>query len=404
MSGGAFQFRVCARDGDARCGVLRLPHGEVETPAFMPVATYGAVRGVPWETLKALGAQMALGNAFHLHERPGEALIAEAGGLHGFTGWRGPWLTDSGGFQVNSLSARTRRDENGVTFRSPVDGRARELTPERSVEIQHALGADIAMTFDEVLPVEANDHTRARDAMQRSVRWAARSHAAHAQLVSAREEVRATQEHAAQERAPQTLFGIVQGGAHPKLRRESARAMTALGFAGYAHGGLGLGEAAAARAELIAEVHALLPTSAPRYLMGIGLPRDLLAGIARGVDLFDCVVPTRHARHGILFTGAGPLHITAARFRRDFRTPDADCDCPVCARVSRAYLCHLLRIKERLGATLASIHNLRFTFRLLEHARAAIRDGRFDSFHKEFRAKFEAPASSSAPSATESPA
>ncbi len=336
----------------------------------MPVATYGALRGVGFSELSALGAQIALANAFHLHERPGASVIEAAGGLHGFTGWRGPWLTDSGGFQIASLAKRATVREQGVNFRSPLDGAKRELTPERAIAIQEALGADIAMVLDQVAPVEPGDQLRAQAVMERSLRWAERCKRAWRGLPG------------------RALFGIVQGGAHSGLRRQSARATVALGFDGYAHGGLGLGETRAERSALVAETHAQLPVETPRYLMGLGRPEDLLAAIATGVDLFDCVVPTRHARHGLLFSDDGPLNIKNARYREDStRPPDRDCDCSVCARHSRAFLRHLFLIGEPLGPSLASLHNLRYTLRLMQRARAAISAGRFETLHAELAAR-----------------
>ena len=335
----------------------------------MPVATRGAVRGVGPEELLALGAQIVLANTYHLHERPGEEVVAALGGLHGFTGWTGPWLTDSGGFQITSLAERLRVDEEGVTFRSPIDGQQRLLTPESAVRIQEALGADVAMVLDECRPHDPGDSDglRVRAAMERTLRWAERARAAR-------------------KRPDQALFGIVQGGASEALRRESARATAEIGFDGYAHGGLGLGEELAARSDLVSAAQAELPETAPRYLMGLGRPIDLLAGIAGGVDLFDCVLPTRHARHGVLFTSRGLLRIRNARFREDEAPPDPDCDCPTCARHSRAYLRHLLRAGEALGARLATLHNLRFYLGLLERARQAIAAGRFADLYREAEA------------------
>jgi queuine tRNA-ribosyltransferase len=354
-----FSFRVTAADGAARAGLLSTPHGAIETPAFMPVATYGAVRGVHPEELRAAGAQILLANTYHLHERPGEAVVAALGGLHGFTGWRGPWLTDSGGYQVASLADRSALDEQGVTFRSPLDGRRRTLTPERAMQVQEALGADVAMALDECPPPgpQPADDPRVRAASARTLRWAARCRRAHG-------------------RADQALFGIVQGGADEGLRRASARALAELGFDGHAHGGLGLGEPRERRLDLVAAVHEELPPAAPRYLMGLGRPLDLLDGVAAGVDLFDCVLPTRHGRHGVLFTAQGLLRLKNARFRHDPAPPEPGCDCPACAQHSRAYLGHLLRSGEALGARLASLHNLRFYLRLLAEARAALAAGR----------------------------
>ena len=355
-----FSFERLAEDGEARAGRIITPHGSVETPAFMPVATYGAVRGLGPEELAGVGAQILLANTYHLHERPGDDTVRALGGLHGFTGWRGPWLTDSGGYQVFSLGDRMKLDDDGVTFQSPLDGARRTLTPESAVAIQEALGADIAMALDECPPVEG-DAARARAATERTLRWAARA---------AR----------ARRREDQWFFGIVQGGAFPALRRESALATVGIGFDGYAHGGLGLGEEPEQRADLLAEVNQVLPPEAPRYAMGIGRPKDLVAAVARGVDLFDCVLPTRHGRHGVLFSHEGLLHMRNARFQNDGAPPDARCDCPVCARHSRGYLRHLLQKGEMLGARLASLHNLRFYLRLLEQARLAIREKRFSEW------------------------
>lgn len=381
-----FSFTIRARDGGARSAVLATPHGEVATPAFMPVATYGAVRGIEPESLRAIGASILLANTFHLHERPGEEAVAALGGLHGFSGWRGPWLTDSGGYQVTSLGDRCKVDEQGVAFASPRDGARRLLTPERAVAIQEALGADIAMALDECRPAawlgsDPSDgavRRRTEASLARTLRWAARCQAART-------------------RPDQLLFGIVQGGVFPDLRRASAEGTAALGFDGYAHGGLGLGEARAQRIELVAAAQERLPGEAPRYLMGLGRPEDLLDAIALGVDLFDCVLPTRNGRHGVLFTSEGVLRIRNARFARDGAPPDPACDCPTCRAHSRAYLRHLLQENEILGARLASLHNLRFYFRLLEGARAAIAAGRFAAWRRELEPGLrgtEAPAAS----------
>ena len=371
-----FAFRIEATEAGARRGRLATPHGAIDTPAFMPVATYGAVRGLAPGELASLGAQILLANSYHLHERPGEEVVQALGGLHGFTGWRGPWLTDSGGFQVTSLADLLEIDEQGVRFRSPVDGRRRFLSPELAVSVQEALGADIAMVLDECRPppeeATAAD-ARARAAADRTLRWAERSQRAR-------------------RRTDQALFGIVQGGGSEALRRASARATAALGFDGYAHGGLGLGEGRERRGDLVAAVHAELPAESPRYLMGIGRPLDLLDGVAAGVDLFDCVVPTRNGRHGLLFTRAGLLRIRNARFRADDAPLDPSCDCATCRGHSRGYLRHLLQVNESLGARLASLHNLRFTLRLLEDAREAIAAGRFAALRAELAPRLEAPA------------
>ncbi len=342
----------------------------------MCVATYGAVRGVTPAQLADVGAQVLLANTYHLHERPGEDIVASQGGLHGFTGWRGPWLTDSGGYQVSSLRDRVSLDESGVAFTSPLDGRRRLLTPESVVEIQQALGSDIAMVLDECQPPVASADAdgagklRVEAAMERSLRWAER-----ARKVPLRREM--------------ALFGIVQGGVSETLRRRSARATRAIGFEGYAHGGLGMGEERQQRVDMIAAANAELPEAAPRYLMGLGKPRDLLDGVAAGVDLFDCVVPTRNGRHGVLFTRRGRINIRNARFKDDSRPPEAGCDCPTCSRHSRAYLRHLLHIDEVLGGTLATLHNLRFYLRLLAEARTAIAEGRFAELCDEVAAASE---------------
>jgi queuine tRNA-ribosyltransferase len=360
----SLSFQITARCGEARRGLLTTPHGVVETPAFMPVATYGAVRGLDGQDLVELGAQIALANTFHLHERPGEDVIARAGGLHGFAGWRGPWLTDSGGYQVTSLADRARIDEDGVTFSSPLDGRRRLLSPESAVRIQEELGSDIAMVLDECLPIAPGEPGRAENALERSLRWAERALAART-------------------RRDQALFGIVQGGSFPALRRRGARALAALPFEGYAHGGLGLGEPPAARLALVAEAQAELPAAPPRYLMGLGKPEDIVSAIALGVDLFDCVVPTRHARHGLLYTAEGTLAIRNARFRDDLGPVDPRCDCRACTRISRAYLRHLFQVGEALGPRLATLHNLRFYLRLLARARAAISAGELPALERE---------------------
>jgi queuine tRNA-ribosyltransferase len=370
MRAAGFAFEAIARDGDARAGRLVTPHGVVETPAFMAVATYGVVRGATPAELRAAGAQILLANTYHLHERPGEEAVARLGGLHGFTGWSGPWLTDSGGFQAFSLADRVTMDEDGYTFASTIDGTRRRLTPESAIAIQEALGPDVAVALDHCVPTargagDAADPAPAwRDAMERSLRWGERCAGAR-------------------RRPDQAVFGILQGGADRTLRRASARATAAQGFDGFAHGGLGLGEAGALRAELLAECHAELPPGAPRYLMGLGKPEDLILSVERGVDLFDCVVPTRNGRHGVLFTTQGRMSLRNARFREDPLPPDPGCPCPACSQLSRAYLRHLFACGDLLGPRLASLHNLNFYYRLLAGARAAIAAGRFTAFREE---------------------
>jgi queuine tRNA-ribosyltransferase len=369
------RFEITARDpsGAARTGELRTPHGTIETPAFFPVGTYGAVRGILPEQLREVGAQGLLTNTYHLHLRPGEALVASLGGLHGFMGWDGPILTDSGGFQIHSLDEYCTRSEEGVEFRSPVDGSRHFLSPESCIEVQEALGADLIVVLDEFEPVspraDGTDRTRARAAMERTLRWAERGRKAHA-------------------RADQLLFGIVQGGGFPEMRAESARRTAELGFRAHAIGGLGLGESPRHREELVQAAIEPLPEEAPRYLMGIGLPEDLLAAISRGVDLFDCVIPTRHGRHGSVFTRDGTLHLRNARFRDDPDPIEPDCACPACRRFSRAYLRHLIKSGEMLGQILPSLHNIAFYMRLLAEARVSISNRSLKVFLEEWRRRY----------------
>ncbi|MBW2499343.1 MAG: tRNA guanosine(34) transglycosylase Tgt [Deltaproteobacteria bacterium] len=365
----SFGLELQAESGGARRGRLTTVHGRVQTPAFMPVATYGAVRGIGPDELAEAGAEILLANTYHLHERPGEETVEALGGLHGFTGWEGPWLTDSGGFQITSLSDRARIDEQGVTFTSTLDGRRRQLTPESAIRVQEALGADIAMVLDECIPLDdaadrRTDARRAERAMERTLRWAERSLAARS-------------------RPSQAVFAIVQGGASETLRRRSAEATAQLDFEGYAHGGLGLGESREERRAAVAIANEILPRERPRYLMGLGRPLDLLDGVAAGVDLFDCVVPTRNGRHGLLFTSRGLLNLRNARFERDPAPPDPECACPACGRHSRGYLRHLIRSGETLGARLAALHNLTYYMNLLRRVRRAISDGSFMALHRE---------------------
>jgi len=365
-----YAMAIEAVDGSARAGRLTTPHGGVDTPTFMPVATYGAVRGIAPAELLGIGAQVLLANTYHLHERPGDGTVEELGGLHGFTGWRGPWLTDSGGYQVTSLAHRMKLDEDGVTFASPLDGRRRQLTPENVIAIQERLGSDIAMVLDQCVPPDPGQGRALEDAMERTLRWAERAAAAR-------------------KRPDQAVFAIVQGGVSPALRARSAGSSADLGFDGYAHGGLGLGESREARRDSVAAAHEALPGEAPRYLMGLGRPVDLLDGVACGVDLFDCVVPTRNGRHGLLFTRDGVLHIKNARYRSDDGPVDPACDCPTCRDHSRAYLNHLVRTGEALGGRLAALHNLRFYLGLMERARRAIVEGRFAALREEVAERSE---------------
>jgi queuine tRNA-ribosyltransferase len=356
-----------AVDGQARAGRLRLAHGVVETPVFMPVGTYGTVKAMTPEELVDLGAQIVLGNTYHLMLRPGEALVAELGGLHRFMHWERPILTDSGGFQVFSLGDLRAIDEQGVTFRSPVNGDRIFLSPERSMAVQRALGSDIVMAFDECTPWPASLGD-ARVSMELSMRWAARSKAAHGDN-------------------PNALFGIVQGGVYPELRRESAARLLEIGFDGYAIGGLSVGEPKADMLEMTGLTAALLPADRPRYLMGVGTPADLVEGVRRGIDMFDCVMPTRNARNGHLFTSRGVVRIRNAVHRASPGPLDPDCGCYTCRHYSRAYLHHLDRQNEILGARLNTLHNLAFYLELMRRARAAIRAGAFERFAADFLAR-----------------
>jgi len=358
-----FDFQLDARAGRARAGRLTTPHGAIDTPIFMPVGTAGSVKGLTATQVKEVGAQIILANTYHLHVRPGEDLVRDLGGLHGFTGFQGPFLTDSGGYQVMSLSALRKRTEDGVVFRSHLDGARLELSPERSIEIQMKLGADIIMAFDECPPFPAS-REEVKDATDRTARWAARSKNAHT-------------------REDQWLFGIVQGGVHEDLREESARAITALGFPGYAIGGLSVGEPKADMARVLEVMDRELPEDRPRYLMGVGTPEDLLNSIARGVDMFDCVLPTRNARNGQVFTWRGKMTLRNAKFARDSRPLDPDCRCPCCRIASRAYLRHLHLANEITGAVLATLHNLYFYLDLVGKARESIVAGRFETFRQE---------------------
>ncbi|HET9066402.1 MAG TPA: tRNA guanosine(34) transglycosylase Tgt [Gemmatimonadales bacterium] len=372
-----FDFALEHVEGAARSGILRLPHGVVRTPCFMPVGTYGAVRGLHPDEVRRLGAQIVLGNTYHLHLRPGEELIAEQGGLHRFTTWPGPMLTDSGGFQVFSLAAMRKIDEDGVDFRSHIDGSTRRLTPERSMEIQWALGADIAMAFDHVPPGQAGE-SEARIAMERTLRWLARSREHHGQL-------------SAPEPGRQTMWPIVQGGAHDGLRQESLEQTLAMGdWTGVAIGGLSVGEPKPVMHRVLETLHPGLPADRPRYLMGVGFPDDLVEGIARGVDLFDCVAATRNGRHGSAWTVNGKLQVRGAAIKHDQGPLDPECDCEACARFSRAYLRHLFVAEEQLGQRLVSIHNLRFLVRLAELARERIAAGTFTGWARAWLHRWHA--------------
>lgn len=371
-------YEILATDGLARRGRIRTNHGLVETPRFMPVGTYGAVKGMSPTDLETVGARIILGNTFHLWLRPGLDVIARFGGLHDFIGWDGPILTDSGGFQVFSLGAMRKITEDGVRFASPINGDRLMLTPEESMRIQSVLNSDIAMVFDECTPYRTGDRpttpAEAADSMRLSLRWAARSRSAFDALATAR----ARPAPSAARAEPNALFGIVQGGMFEDLRDESLDGLTRIGFEGYAIGGLSVGEPKPDMMRILAHTGPRLPADRPRYLMGVGTPEDIVTAIGHGIDLFDCVMPTRHARNGWLFTRHGDLKIRNARFRTDTRPLDPACGCPTCARFSRAYLHHLNKIDEMLGAHLATVHNLHYYLELVADARVAIEAGTFE--------------------------
>ena len=360
------EFSVSARCGSARSARLVLAHGVVETPVFMPVGTYGTVKAMAPNELADIGAQIVLGNTFHLWLRPGIEVIAAHGGLHRFMGWQRPLLTDSGGFQVFSLGPLRKVSEEGVAFASPVDGDRLFLTPETSIDVQRALNADIAMVFDECTPFPAN-RDQAAASMQMSLRWAARCKAAHAGSANA-------------------LFGIVQGGMFEDLRDESLAGLTATGFDGYAIGGLSVGEPKEAMRRIEAHVAPRLPDDKPRYLMGVGTPEDIVEAVGFGLDMFDCVLPTRNARNGWLYTRHGDIKIRNARHRGDTNPLDQGCACYTCRNFSRAYLHHLQRANEILGARLNTIHNLHYYLTLAAELRQAIREGTLPDYAAAFHA------------------
>jgi queuine tRNA-ribosyltransferase len=363
------KFELLAENGGARRGRITFRRGDIDTPAFMPIGTYGSVKAMTPEELEQLGAQIILGNTFHLLLRPGIDVIRAHGGLHAFTHWQRPILTDSGGFQVWSLQSLRKINEKGVEFRSPVNGDLIELTPERSIEMQDALDADVVMVFDECTPYPA-DRAAAHESMQLSLRWAKRSRAAFDERKRGRD-------------CDAALFGIVQGGVHPDLRRESLAGLQAIDFSGYAVGGLAVGEPEEERLAVLEGLAPALPRARPRYLMGVGTPVDLVKAVARGMDMFDCVIPTRHARNGQLFTSEGTLNIRNSRFQADTGPIDPRCGCYACRHYSRSYLRHLQQCNEILGARLATIHNLYFYLTLMARMRAAIEAGRFEAFAAE---------------------
>ncbi len=363
------QFDLITRDDRARRGRLTLAHGTVETPAFMPVGTYGTVKAMTPAALADVGAQICLGNTFHLWLRPGLDVIAAHGGLHDFMGWDKPILTDSGGFQVFSLGALRKITEEGVKFASPVDGAKLFLTPEESMRIQTVLNSDVVMIFDECTPHPAT-HDEAAQSMQLSLRWARRSRDEFDRLGN-----------------PNALFGIVQGGMFEDLRDESLAALAEIGFSGYAIGGLSVGEPKEDMARILAHTTPRLPADKPRYLMGVGTPEDIVAGVAAGIDMFDCVMPTRNARNGWLFTRFGDIKIKNASHRQDTRPLDPSCDCYTCRNFSRSYLHHLHRAGEILGSMLNTIHNLRYYQTLTAELRAAIDAGEFAQHVTRFAAE-----------------
>jgi queuine tRNA-ribosyltransferase len=384
MTEAALDWQLLARDGEARAGIIRTRRGTIETPVFMPVGTLGSVKGVRFEELEAsdLDAAIILGNTYHLWLRPGAEVLRACGGLHKFIGWPRAILTDSGGFQVFSLSDLRRISEEGVEFRSHVDGRLCFLSPEVSMEVQAALGSDIVMAFDECLPGRA-EHDAARASMELTARWAQRSRSRFDELQREGADTGRV-ENADGLTGRQALFGIVQGATHSDLRRESLARTVEVGFDGYAIGGLSVGEEKETMYEVVEHIAPLMPADAPRYLMGVGTPEDLVECVARGVDMFDCVIPTRNGRNGQAFTSRGKLNIKNARWTTDTRPLDEDCACSVCRRHSRAYLRHLFMAGEMSAAILLSHHNLAFFLDTMRRVRQAIRSGEFKRFRREF--------------------
>lgn len=353
-----FEFNLLASEGRARAGIFNTPHGELQTPVFAPVGTQATVKTLTPRHVEELGASLVLSNTYHLYLRPGDELVSEMGGLHKFMQWNGPMLTDSGGFQVFSLALTRKIDDEGVTFKSHIDGSMHRFTPEKSIAIQENLGADIIMAFDECS--DPNDHSYARKAMERTHRWAERSLRAHT-------------------RPDQALFGIVQGGVEPDLRTISAEFISALPFPGIAIGGLSVGETKEEMHRTLDIVTPILPPNKPRYLMGVGTPEDLINGIARGVDIFDCVLPTRLARHHAAFSSNGRLNLMNASYKRDQRPIDESCTCYTCRTFTRAYIRHLINARELLAGTLISIHNLHALIQLVKDIRVYIQEGTFES-------------------------
>ena len=375
----SFEFTLEAITGAARAGSFVTPHGVVPSPAFMAVGTLATVKALDPDDLRAIGAPVILANAYHLHLRPGDELVRELGGLHEFMQWDGPILTDSGGFQVFSLEGLRTIDEDGVDFRSHIDGSSHRFTPERVMQIERNLGADVIMQFDHVIPGQS-ESAAARDASERSLRWLSRCAAAFDAL---------NRDDPIPGRAQQALFPIVQGGIHANLRVEAACAIRDMGdWRGFGIGGLSVGEAKADMYRILESVHDVLPAERPRYLMGVGFPEDLVEGVRRGVDLFDCVAPTRMGRNGAVFTTDGRLNIKRAEFRADRRPLDPECDCAACTRFSRAYLRHLYLADEMLGLRLLSLHNVHFLVSLMRQARVALLGGTFDGWSEAWLQRY----------------
>lgn len=370
-----FNFQLHHTDGAARAGELETPHGKALTPFFMPVATQATVKGLTPEEVRDVGAQVVLSNAYHLYLRPGVETVVNLGGLHKFMGWNGPILTDSGGFQAFSMGPLRKVSDDGIRFRSHIDGSEHNFTPELATANQEGLAPDIAMCFDQCIAYGASEK-QVRQAMERTHRWAQSCFDAH-------------QSSATGAPSGQALFGIVQGGTFPELRDESARAISAIPFHGYAVGGLAVGENKEDMYRFTGQVAKVLPEDKPRYLMGVGSPEDLVEGVARGIDMFDCALPTRVARNGNLFTPEGRVDITKARYAEQQGPLDETCDCYTCRNYSAAYLRHLFRAKELLGLRLASIHNLRFVLALMERIRASILEKRFDAFRRDFLDRYQ---------------
>ena len=411
----SFAFDRLATAGAARAGVFTTPHGPVETPAFMAVGTLATVKALDPSELAAMGCQMVLANAYHLHLRPGDELVRDLGGVHRFMGWSGPMLTDSGGFQVFSLESLRTVDEDGVSFRSHIDGSRHRFTPETVMHIERNLGADVIMQFDHVIPGQS-DEGLARDASERSIRWLVRCKAEFEALGNRESGIgnrtAGSPEPGARNREPglgarspqldppipdsprpipdgQALFPILQGGIHANLRREAAHAIRSLGdWLGYGIGGLSVGEAKPDMYAMLDVVNEELPADRPRYLMGVGFPEDLVEGVRRGVDLFDCVAPTRMGRNGTAFTSDGRVNVRRAELRSDPRPLDETCDCSTCTRFSRAYIRHLFIADEILGLRLVSLHNVHFLVALMRRARSAIADGSFDAWSRDWLARY----------------